>query len=290
MLGTKAIAVGLMLAAALQAADFNGARALETTRKIVALGPRPPGSPAIQKLQAMIRAELKANGWTVSEDAFVAQTPIGKVPMRNIIGKLPGKSGRAVVFTGHYDTKSMPGVKFVGANDGGSSAGWLLEMARVLPSRPRTHDVMLVFFDGEEAFGEWSATNGIYGSRHLAEVWHKDGTLLKIKALFNVDMIGDKNLRIMDELNSVESLRTLVKAVARETGYADYFPEQAGAIEDDHMPFLRLGVSAVDLIDFDYGPGHTWWHTEQDTMDKLSAKSFQIVGEVMLEVFRRLQN
>ena len=289
MLGTKAITVTLALAACALAAVFNGVRALESARKAVALGPRPAGSTAIAKLQAMIRAELAANGWQVSEDMFVATTPIGKVTMRNIIGKLPGKSGRAVVFTGHYDTKAIPGVKFVGANDGGASTGWLLEMARVLPKLPRNDDVMLVFFDGEEAFGDWSNTNGIYGSRHLAETWNRNGTLLKIKALFNVDMIGDKDLRVMDELNSSATLRRLLKATARETGYGAYFPEQAGAIEDDHIPFLKLGVNAIDLIDFDYGPGHTWWHTEQDTMDKLSAKSLQVVGEVLLEVFRRLQ-
>ncbi len=289
MLGTKAIAAGLAFAALTMGQDFSGVRALESARKAVALGPRPAGSPAIAKLQAIIRAELQANGWQVSEDTFVAPTPAGKLTMRNIIGKLPGKSGRAVVFTGHYDTKAIPGVHFVGANDGGASTGWLLEMARVLPKRPRNDDVILVFFDGEEAFGDWSNTNGIYGSRHLAETWKRDGTLLRIKALFNVDMIGDKELRVMDELNSSASLRRLLKTTAKEIGYGAYFPEQAGAIEDDHMPFVRLGVNAIDLIDFDYGPGHVWWHTAQDTMDKLSAKSLQVVGEVLLEVFRRLQ-
>ncbi|MBL8178759.1 MAG: M28 family peptidase [Bryobacterales bacterium] len=289
MLGTKAIAAAVVLAVCAAGADFNGARALESARKAVALGPRPAGSAAIAKLQAMIKAELQANGWQVSEDVFTAPTPVGRVTMRNIIGKLAGKSGRAVVFSGHYDTKAIPGVRFVGANDGGASTGWLLEMARVLPSMPRKDDVMLVFFDGEEAFGEWSDTNGIYGSRHLAETWKRDGTLLKIKALFNVDMIGDKDLRVMDELNSSAPLRRLLKATARETGYGAYFPEQAGAIEDDHMPFVRMGVNAIDLIDFDYGPGHSYWHTDKDTMDKLSAKSLQVVGEVLVEVFRRLQ-
>ena len=127
MLGTKAIGAVLALAGCALAADFSGTRALESTRKAVALGPRPAGSPAIAKLQTMIKAELTANGWQVSEDVFTAVTPVGKVTMRNIIGKLAGKSGRAVVFTGHYDTKAIPGVKFVGANDGGASTGWLLD-------------------------------------------------------------------------------------------------------------------------------------------------------------------
>ncbi|MCZ2150063.1 MAG: M28 family peptidase [Bryobacterales bacterium] len=286
---TLAACLAILFAAPCSAADFNGQRALESTRKAVALGQRPAGSAAIARLQAMIRAELKAHGWAVSEDVFTARTPVGQVIMRNIIGKLSGSSGRSVVFSGHYDTKAIPGVNFVGANDGGASTGWLLEMARVLPGSPRKDDVYLVFFDGEEAFGDWSDTNGIYGSRHLAAKWNSDGTLLRIKALFNVDMIGDKDLKLVDELNSSASLRRLVRATANDLGYGKYFPESGGAIEDDHMPFVRLGVNAMDLIDFDYGPGHAWWHTAQDTMDKLSAHSFQVVGDVMSAVFQRLE-
>lgn len=288
MLGTKTLVL-FTVATLCAASDFNGAHALEWTQKAVALGPRPAGSPAIQKLQAMIRAELKANGWAVSEDAFTADTPVGKVKMINIIGKLPGKSGKAVLFTGHYDTKAMPGVHFVGANDGGASTGWLLEMARVLPKAPRKDDVWLVFFDGEEAYGQWSDTNGVFGSRHLADVWYKDGTLSKVKALFNVDMIGDKDLKLVEEQNSVYSLRQLVKESAKSVGMSQYFPDNPGGLDDDHMPFLKKGVNAVDLIDFDYGPNHSYWHTEKDTMDKLSAQSLQVIGDVLLEAFRRLQ-
>lgn len=269
--------------------DFSGERAFEWTRKAVGLGPRPPGSIAIAKLQQVIRGELKAHGWFISEDTFTANTPAGPKTMRNIIGTIKGTSGRMVVFTGHYDTKPMPGVNFVGANDGGASTGWLLELARVLPKQPRKDDIAVVFFDGEEAFGEWSATNGIYGSRHLAETWQKDGTLGRIKALFNVDMIGDKDLRVLDEFNSSPSLRKLVRASAVATGYEKYFPELSGAIEDDHMPFVRMGVNAIDLIDFDYGPANAHWHTANDTLDKLSPHSLQVVGDVLLEAFRRLQ-
>jgi glutaminyl-peptide cyclotransferase len=277
----------LALAAPLMASEFSGTRALEWTAKAVALGPRPPATPAIAKLQTMIRNELKLHGWQISEDAFTANTPIGPVVMRNIIAKLPGKSGRSIVFSGHYDSKPMP--NFVGANDGGSSTGWLLEMARVLPKLPRKDDVVLVFFDGEEAYGAWSDTNGIYGSRHLAEIWSKDGTLTRIKALFNVDMIGDRDLQIIDEFSSSAQLRTLVRKAAAELGYSKQFSGAGQALEDDHMPFIRKGVNAIDLIDFDYGPNHSWWHTPQDTMDKLNAKSFQAVGDVLIEAFKRLQ-
>lgn len=281
--------MGAAFALTASGADFSGARALEWTRKAVALGQRPAGSPAIAKLQEMIRGELKARGWQVSEDAWTAQTPAGPKPMRNIIATMKGQSGKMVVFSGHYDTKAMPGVNFVGANDGGASTGWLLEAARALPPLPRKDDVVLVFFDGEEAWGDWSDTNGVFGSKHLAQKWRNDGTVTRIKAMFNVDMIGDKDLRVIDEPNSSAALRRLLRTVANETGYGKYFPPMQQAIEDDHMPFVQLGVNAVDLIDFDYGPGHAWWHTAQDTMDKLSANSFQVVGDVLMEVFRRLQ-
>lgn len=268
---------------------FSGASALEFTRQAVSFGPRPSGSEAIQKLQACILGQLKLRGAQVIKDSFTAQTPRGPIPMLNIIGRFPGTSGRAVVLTGHYDTKFMPGMRFVGANDGGASSGFLLEMARVLSGRPRRDDVYLVWFDGEEAIGQWSDTDGVYGSRHLARKWASEGALARIKALINVDMIGDQQLGLLQELNSSASLRRLVWQVAGELGLGRYFLSHRSAIEDDHLPFLRLGVTALDLIDFDYGPGHSYWHTEQDTMDKLSAESLQVVGAVLLEVLRRLE-
>lgn len=285
----QALMLALLLVGELRAADFSGTRALEWTRKAVALGQRPAGSPAIAKLQEIIRAELKARGWQISEDAFTAQTPAGPKAMRNIIATLKGQSGKMVVFSGHYDTKLMPGVNFVGANDGGSSTGWLLEAARALPPLPRKDDVVLVFFDGEEAFGEWSGTNGIFGSKHLAQKWRADGTLTRIKAFINVDMIGDKDLSVLDEANSAPSLRRMLRATANETGYGKYFPAHAQAIEDDHIPFVNQGVPAIDLIDFDYGPNHDWWHTAHDTLDKSNAHSFQVVGDVLMEMYRRMQ-
>ena len=273
--------------AAFGAGEFSGQKAYDWTGKAVALGPRPPGSPAITKLQGMILAELKAQGWQVTDEAFQASTPMGPKTMHNLIGRLPGKSGKVVVFSGHYDTKVMEG--FVGANDAGSSTGMLLELARVLPSLPRRDDVILAFFDGEEAFRFWTDTDSLYGSRYQAQKWQKDRTLSKIKALFNIDMVGDRDLKIIDEGNSSGSLRSLVRASAIDLGYQKHFLVGPQAIEDDHMPFIRMGVPAVDLIDFEYGPNNSWWHTPQDTMDKLSPKSFQVVGDVLVEVFKRLQ-
>ena len=267
------------------AADFSGASALEYTRRVVAFGPRPPGSPAIEKLQVYILAEARARGAAVEEDGFIAQTPVGSIAMKNLIARFRGTSGRAVVITGHYDTKRMPEIRFVGANDGGASTGFLLEMARALAGRKLTDSVWLVWFDGEEAFGEWSATDGIYGSRHLAARWARDGTLKRVKALINVDMIGDRDLGILEEWNSAPALRKLVWQAAADLGFQRHFLDSPAAVEDDHIPFLRQGVHALDLIDFDYPP----WHTAGDTMDKLSLNSFNVVGQVVMETLRRLE-
>lgn len=272
-------------AMAAERTDFSGADAFAYTRQAVALGPRPDGSPAIAKLRATIRQQLATHGCEVISDKFTAQTPEGPVPMENIIAKFPGHSGRAIAVSGHFDTKRMS--NFVGANDGGSSTGVLLELAAALQGRPRVDDVYIVFFDGEEAFREWTATDSIYGSRHLAEKWTTDGTIRRLKGLINVDMTGDKNLRLVYDLNSTPSLRSLVWDVADSLGYSAAFPRQGGAIEDDHMPFLNAGVRAVDLIDFD--SQSTFWHTPQDTMDKLDPRSFEIVGRVVLKSIEELE-
>ena len=209
--------------------------------------------------------------------------------MSNIIARFPGRSGQAIVFTGHYDTKVMPGINFVGANDGGASTGFLLEMARALAGQPRQHDVYLVWFDGEEAIAQWSETDGVYGSKHLAARWNADGTLGRIKALINVDMIGDRDLGILREGYSSPGLRARVWSAARRRGYDRHFLNEGSLVEDDHAAFVRLGVNALNLIDFDYGPSNSYWHTEKDTIDKLSADSFQVVGTVLLDVLRELE-
>jgi Zn-dependent M28 family amino/carboxypeptidase len=284
----KKIVVSLLAWSTLAGAhgpEFSGARALEYTRRAVAFGPRPPGSPAIRKLQAYILAQLKQRNCAVMEDSFTARTPLGPIAMKNIVARFPGRSGRAVALSGHYDTKAMPGIHFVGADDGGSSTGFLLEMAAALQGRTLRDDVYLVWFDGEEALVQWSDTDGIYGSRHLAARWAADGTLARLKALINVDMIGDRNLGIMQEQNSSPALRSLIWSTAHRLGYGKYFLENGGATEDDHIPFVRRGVPAVDLIDFD----KSYWHTAEDTMDKLSAHSFEVVGNVLLAVLRELE-
>ena len=287
----KAIAPILTLCAWATAADFNGAAALEATRQIVAIGPRGPGTPGGIKMQAHLRKTLAGCGCQVTEDAFTAKTPKGAIPMRNFIAKFPGSDGaraRALVVSGHYDTKILPGIRFVGANDGGASAGLLVELARALKGRSFKSDIYLVWFDGEEAIRDWSPNDSLYGSRHLAEKWFADRTLARINALINVDMIGDRDLQIVDEMYSTDTVKRVIRESAASLGFQREFSGPAQAIEDDHFPFLKRGVRAVDLIDFEYGPNHSWWHTAEDTMDKLSAKSLEAVGRTVLEALRRL--
>ncbi len=288
---TAVLTLALALAPLAHGKEFSGARALEYTRKAVAFGPRPPGTPAIHKLQSYIVRQLKLRGCEVIPDSFNAKTPDGPVAMENIIAKFPGtspgSSSKAVVFSGHYDTKLQS--DFVGANDGGSSTGFLLEMAEALQGAAHKDDVYIVFLDGEEAFKQWTDTDSLYGSRHLAEKWAANGMASRIKALINVDMIGDKDLELLFDGESAASIRKIVWDTADRLGYSRNFPRAPSAITDDHIPFLRAGIKALDLIDFNYGPNNSYWHTPQDTMDKLSANSFQIVGTVLMNVLGELE-
>ncbi len=275
-----------MAASLMSAADFSGDSAFAFTKRAVDFGPRPSGSPAVKLLQAYILEQLKPCKCQVVEDNFTARTPRGEIAMKNIVAKFPGRgTGKAIAITGHYDTKYFPTRKFVGASDGASSTGLLLELTRALAGEARTDDVYVVFFDGEEAVGDWSDTDKLYGSRHLALKWRDDKTLASMKGIINVDMIGDKNLNIKREANSTPALVSLIWDTAAELGYSKYFVNETINIDDDHMPFRQLGGAAVDLIDFDYEP----WHEDSDTLDKLSAQSLQIVGRVVHESVRRLE-
>ena len=207
--------------------------------------------------------------------------------MSNIVVKFGGTSGKAIAVTGHYDTLRKPMVKFVGANDGGSSTGFLLEFARFVSNWKHRDDIYIVFFDGEEAVVHWTETDSRYGSRHLAAQWLADGTLKRLKALINVDMIGDKDLDMVYDGNSSASLRERVKTIAAKLGYSGSFRFES-AIDDDHKPFADLGTNVIDLIDLDYGPNNSYWHTADDTVDKLSAHSFQVVGEITVELVKQL--
>ena len=278
-----------------RATQFESARAFDHVKRLVALGPHPSGSDAIKKAQEYIESELKSFGLKVTEDSFNAETPRGTVEMKNIIAELRGEKPDVVLITGHYDTKLQSG--FVGANDGGSSAAAVLETARVLAKTTPKYTLWFVLFDGEEAVVDWSAMDGkdnTYGSRHLASKLKADGALSGIKALVLFDMIGDKDLNIKREGESTPWLVDAIWKSAHALGYQKNFLNSEQDISDDHLPFKDAGIPVVDLIDFDYGPEHSYWHTNLDTLDKISGESIKIVGDAVIralpEIFKHLDS
>ena len=269
----------------------TAARAYDYARDFVAIGPRWPTGPGHIKAQAFLREHLQHDN--LEEDAFLADTPIGPVNLRNFIVRFPGNKDGVIVLGTHYETNyPLRNIDFVGANDGGSTTGLLLAIADKLRAETAGgrkldgYSVWLVFFDGEEAFVNWSASDSTYGSRHLAAKWDRDGTLKRIKAFMLADMIGDKDLDIQRETASTGWLVDLVRKAAHKYGYDRYFFQTSEAVEDDHLPFLKRGVPAIDIIDLDYGPNNSYHHTAQDTMDKISAKSLTIDGDVFMETIR----
>ena len=263
--------------------SFNGGRAFEDLKHLVSYGPRPAGSPALAESRRWIISQLEQTGAQVEEDSFTASTPIGDIPMTNVIAKFPGAQTKVVMVTGHYDTKRFDGFRFVGANDGASSAALLLELARALHGRKHELTYWLVFFDGEEAVREeWAGDDNTYGSRHLVQKLSSDGELGRIQAMILVDMIGDAHLDIHRESASTPWLTDLVFNAAHRLGYAKQFLDSPTGAGDDHIPFINAGVAAVDLIDFDYGPDNGYWHQASDTVDHCSPVSLTIVGRVVL--------
>jgi Zn-dependent M28 family amino/carboxypeptidase len=223
----------------------------------------------------------------VQRDPFTAATPAGQIPMVNIVGVLSGTSSNVVILAGHYDTARVKGISFVGANDGGSSAAELLELARVLSRRRHVLTYWLLFFDGEEALEQWSHTDSLYGSRHLAEELAKNGRLAEVRALILVDMVAGRQLHILEESNSTPWLREIVFKKAQQLGYAGSFDGGQFPVEDDHLPFVKEGVAAVDIIDLT--PFKTYHHTAQDTPHKCSPASLAVVGRVVLATVDELE-
>ena len=267
---------------------IDAARAFQYAKEVTAFGPRYIGSENHKKLENYILSHLK--GDQVEDDAFTADTVEGKFPVRNIIAKYPGTKDGIIVILGHYDTNyPLRNTGYVGANDGGSSTAILLEYANHLRGKKRDgYSVWLVWTDGEEAVRQWSDSDSVYGTRHLAEKWEKDGTLKKIKALMVMDMIGDADLDILRDTNSTPWLLDLIYAAAQRFGYQSHFYAMQGGEEDDHIPFVKRGVPSADVIDVDYGYNGVFHHSPQDTMDKLSPKSLEIVGNTTLEAIRMI--
>jgi Zn-dependent M28 family amino/carboxypeptidase len=267
-------------------AVFDGGRAYDHLRQVVSFGPRPAGSPAIEKTREYIIGQLKALGVAVAQQPFDANTPIGKIHMVNLIATIPGARTERIAMTGHYDTKLFREFRFVGANDGGSSTAFLIEMARALKARRNAYTVELIFFDGEEAtLKDWGGTDHTYGSEYYVANAKKTGTLAGLKAMILVDMIGERPPRFLKEAHSTRWLTDEIWAAAQKLGYGSVFVNDATPIEDDHVPFLDAGVPSTDIIDLDYAA----WHTADDTLDKTSARSLEIVGNVVLAALPQIE-
>ena len=268
-----------------RAPQIDPQRCWALLKQFVAIGSRPLGSGGHKRAEDFIHAHVK--GDQVEDDAFAQQTPVGTFPIRNIIAKYPGKQAGIVVFASHYETNSWLPKAYVGANDGGSSTALLLECSSLLRDRLKKgplegYSVWLVFTDGEEAMQrEWSS-DSLYGSKHLAQKWQQDGTQKQIKALLLADMLGDSDLNIEQDGNSSPRLQAIAYAAASHYGYQSHLYGRQTAIEDDHLPFKAIGIPVMDFIDLDYGYNNSFHHTTEDTIDKLSPKSLEISGDVML--------
>ena len=264
-------------------------------KTLVEMGPHVSGSENMKRVQAYIIENLKQAGLQIQEDRFTAQTPLGPKEMTNIIAVRPGRNTDIIAISAHYETKFFSDFAFVGANDNCSGTGLLLELARVISSKTDPaldFTYWFIFFDGEEAFLNWTETDSLYGSRHLVKVLQGSGDIYRIKALILLDMIGDKDLNIYQETNSSSWLTRIIWTTAREMGYEKTFLNREMQIMDDHIPFVNAGVSSIDIIDFTYGgnksPG-LYWHTPHDTLDKVCQKSLEIVGRVVLESLPRIE-
>jgi Zn-dependent M28 family amino/carboxypeptidase len=264
---------------------FDSAKAWEHLRQQVAIGPRPSGTAANTKNRQYIEAELTKLGIKYVEQPFDGATPMGPVKMVNVIGTIPGAKTDRIVIASHFDTKLFREFRFVGASDGASSTAVLLELARVIKARGKLpFTIELLFLDGEEAVGEWRGTDNTYGSRYYVDAAQKTKTLSSIKTLILLDMVGDRNLTIRREQNSTPWLTEIVWGAAKKLGQPAFMSELT-PIEDDHIPFLKAGVPSVDIIDLDYEA----WHTAQDNLDNVSARSLQIVGDVVVAALPEIE-
>jgi Zn-dependent M28 family amino/carboxypeptidase len=286
-----------VLAQKAAAPHFSGQAAYNLTQQFIAAAPhRWIGSPDHLKAEEFIKSHFApeiAKG-NFETDSFSANTPVGRLDMRNYIVRFPGKKDGVIVLASHYETNYwLKDINFVGANDGGATTALLIEIGNYLRAHPpEGYSVWLVFDDGEEAIKAWSNSDSLYGTRHLAAKWSANGTLSKIKAFLLADMIGDKDLNVDRDSNSTPWLLDLLSQAAKNTGHSASIFKNQTQVEDDHLPFKQRGVPVLDIIDLDYGPPTNerpeggYHHTELDTLDKVSPKSLQIAGDLFLEMIR----
>lgn len=269
--------------------NFSGQKAFAHVEQLVGLGPRPAGSEALERSRLYIINQLSSFGWAVSRQTFSTTTPRGPITFVNLIANFPSRdrAGRAsFLLCSHYDTKTFDTFRFVGANDGGSSTGLLIEVARVLAAAPELASrTELVFFDGEEAFENFTATDGLYGSRHFADQLRDSGQEKQFHGGMLFDMVGDRSLTVTLPPDSPGNLAANLFVAAEALKLREHFTYFDRDITDDHTPLNAVGVPVIDLIDFDF----PWWHTAEDTLDKISADSLQIVGRVAIYQLSQLE-
>jgi len=269
---------------------FDAAAAYAYTAQVAGFGERMPGSAGYRKTQDLIQQVLRKTGATIEFDDFTARTPKGPIAVRNIIGKFHATTApdqRIVILAGHYDTLFKPG--FIGANDGASSTAILLAFAEALAKQKTANQVWLVWTDLEEAINEFQGDDGLVGSRHLAQKLAADGLVSRVRGLFLLDMIGDKDLGVARETISTRWLQDFIAQAAQRLGYSRSFFQYEVAIIDDHKSFLDVGIPSVDVVDARFGrmgPGFDgmgeFHHANTDTMDKVSKASLEIVGRTIL--------
>ncbi len=276
---------------------ISGAATYALTRELLAAAPKrfngSPGHAAAEKFIESHFAPEQADH-RLDVDTFTASTPAGLQTMHNIIVRFPGKKDGYIVIGSHYETNyPLKDINFVGANDGACTTAFLIELGQYFRTHPPLgYSVVLVFFDGEEAVNKWSASDSLYGSRHLAAKWSQEGVLPRIKAFLLADMIGDKDLDIDQDGNSNPALEDLLKIAAKNTGHSNAISRDKTPIEDDTVPFAKRNVPVLDVIDYDYGPmdpatgDHAFHHTEKDTIDRISPQSLQTDGDIFLELIR----
>ncbi len=278
-----------------QAHAVSGQEILKLTQQYVDVAPkRYIGSPGHDAAEAFIKGHFGpevAKGNFV-DDRFVARTPIGPLTMHNLIVKFPGKRDGIIVLASHYETNYwLKDIHFIGANDGACTSALLIALGEYYREHPpQGYSVWLLFTDGEESINkEWTDSDSLYGTRHIAAKWSADGTIGHIRAFLLADMIGWKDMNIDRETNSTPWLADLLAKAGKDTGHSKYLFSDSQPIDDDHLPFMQRGVPVLDVIDFKYGTPsdpEAFHHTEQDTMDKLSATSLQVSADLFLELVK----
>ena len=293
--GVLAVALAVSSTGHAQTHGVSGAEVMRLTQAYVNAAPkRYIGSPGHAAAEAFIKDQFKpevAKGNFV-DDKFTARTPIGPLTMHNLIVKFPGKKDGIIVLASHYETNYwLKDIHFIGANDGACTTALLIALGQYYREHPpQGYSVWLLFTDGEESIDkEWTDSDSLYGTRHIAAKWSGDGTLGHIKAFVLADMIGWKQLNIDKETNSTPWLLELEAKAGRDTGHSKYLFKESQAVEDDHLPFVQRGVPSLDVIDFQYGTAQdpeAFHHTDQDTMDKLSAASLQVAADLFLDLVK----